>query len=97
MAKFRVRYLVAKPQPNGVVLYYWQPNTVLRAAGYRTHRLARETNLLADAITEAERFNADIDAWRAGTKPEPISAYSLPLSTAAEFWSDRQSEHPSLR
>src|SRR4051812_1133004 len=78
MAKFRVRYLVAKPQPNGPVLYYWQPNTVLRAAGYRTHRLARETNLLADAITEAERFNADIDAWRAGTKPEPIIAYSLP-------------------
>ena len=78
MAKFRVRYLVSKPQPNGTVLFYWQPNTALRAAGYRTHRLARETNLLADAIVEAERFNADIDAWRAGTKPEPMRAYSMP-------------------
>jgi integrase len=78
MAKVRVRYLVAKPQPNGTTLFYWQPNKTLRVAGYRAHRLASETNLLADAIAEAERFNADVDAWRAGTKPEPLRAYSLP-------------------
>ena len=77
MAKVRVRYLVAKPQPNGTTLFYWQPNKTLRVAGYRAHRLASETNLLADAIAEAERFNADVDAWRAGTKPEPLRAYSL--------------------
>jgi integrase len=78
VARLKVRYLVAKRQPNGTVLFYWQPNQALRQAGYRCHRLARDTNLLADAVAEAERINADVDAWRAGTKPEPIRAHTLP-------------------
>jgi hypothetical protein len=78
MASVKVRYLVEKRQRDGSVLYYWQPNRKLHEAGYRCRRLAPRTNDVLDAAREAEEINADVDAWRAGAKPEPLKPDSLP-------------------
>jgi hypothetical protein len=67
MGKFSVRYLVAKRQKSRI-LYYWQPNKTLRAAGFLPRRLAERTNDLVDAIREATELNRQLDAWRAGSE-----------------------------
>lgn len=70
MGRYMVRYLVAKPQ-KAHVLYYWQPTKKLQRHGFLPRRLAERTNILADAICEAEALNAELDAWRAGNIPDP--------------------------
>jgi hypothetical protein len=77
MGKFSVRYLVAKRQ-KGHTLFYWQPNRVLREAGFLPRRLAERANDLADAIREAEDLNRQLDAWRAGHQPVPIQPGTIP-------------------
>ncbi len=72
MANIKIRYLVAKKQKNHVI-YYWQPKLELREHGFYTRRLAEKTNLLEDAIIEAERFNKELDEWRkTGQQPNAI-------------------------
>lgn len=63
MSRPKVRYLIAKPGRSGRVRWFWQPSADLRARGWHPHRLADE---LGQAITEAEKLNADLDAWRRG-------------------------------
>ena len=58
MAKIKVRHLVQRG--NG---YYWQPATALRQAGWKCRRLP---DTLEAAIAEAEKINAELDAWRLG-------------------------------
>jgi integrase len=77
MRKISVRYLVAKRQKSRT-LFYWQPNHVLRKAGFTPRRLAERTNDLSDAIREAEDLNRQLDAWRSGHEPVPIQPGSLP-------------------
>lgn len=75
MGNFKVRYLVARPQKGGHSLFYWWPTKNLQEAGFLPRRLAERTNELAVAIREAEVFNRELDAWRAGTlqtkEPKP--------------------------
>ncbi len=78
MSRIKIRHLVAKPQRGGHVLYYWQPAQPLRLAGFLTRRLAERTNNLADAIVEAEAFNAEVDAWRAGHQSSPVQPDTIP-------------------
>lgn len=78
MARPKIRYLVAKLQKGGHVLYYWQPAATLRSAGFLPRRIAEATNALADAIAEAERLNAQLDAWRAGVQPVPLKPETIP-------------------
>jgi integrase len=76
MRKISVRYLVAKQQKSRT-LFYWQPNRVLREAGFLPRRLAGRTNDLADAIREADALNRELDAWRGGYQPAPIQPGTL--------------------
>jgi hypothetical protein len=46
--------------------YYWQPSKSLRAAGWRIQRLSSDPMAAAG---EAERLNAELDAWRGGHRP----------------------------
>jgi integrase len=78
MGKFKVRYLVIKPQKGGHALYYWQPARVLRQFGFNTRRLAERTNRLGDAVVEAERLNRELDRWREGLGQSTIEPGSLP-------------------
>jgi site-specific recombinase XerD len=78
MGKFKVRYMVIKPQKGGHALYYWQPARVLRQFGFNTRRLAERTNRLEDAIVEAERLNRELDRWREGLSEPSIEPGSLP-------------------
>jgi integrase len=72
MGKFNIRHLVGKKQAGGHTLWYWQPSATLRKLGFVTHRLAERTNRLEDAIVEAERFNRELDDWRAGKGSEKM-------------------------
>lgn len=58
----KIRHLVIKPSA-GRALHYWQPAKDLRDLGWRARRLSDDR---ADAAREAERLNADVDAWRKG-------------------------------
>jgi len=78
MARPKIRYLVAKLQKGGHMLYYWQPAATLRSAGFLPRRIAEATNTLTDAIAEAERLNAQLDAWRAGVQPVPLKPETIP-------------------
>jgi integrase len=77
LGRFKIRYLVQKPQ-KGTTLFYWQPSLALRRLGFATRRLAERTNRLEDAITEAERLNAELDAWRAGRGEAIVEPGTLP-------------------
>jgi integrase len=78
MGKFKVRYLVIKPQKGGHLLFYWQPARVLRQLGFNTRRLAERTNRLEDAIAEAEQLNRELDAWRDGVDKSISEPGTLP-------------------
>ena len=78
MGEFKIRYLIGRRQKGGHVLWYWQPSAALRREGWLPRRLAERTNDLVDAIAEAERFNRELDDWRAGRRPEVIPHGSLP-------------------
>lgn len=78
MTHLKIRHLVAKKQKAGHALYYWQPPKALREMGFLPRRLAERTNDLAEAITEAERLNAELDAWRAGLLPQVLKPYTIP-------------------
>lgn len=77
MGRIKIRHLVAKHQ-KGHTLYYWQPPKKLREAGFLPRRLASDTNDLADAICEAERLNAEVDAWRGGTAIHEPAPETIP-------------------
>jgi integrase len=77
VSRVKIRHLVAKPQKSRI-LYYWQPTRILRAAGFLPRRLAERTNDVADAVREAEAFNRELDAWRAGRVPVPIQPGTIP-------------------
>lgn len=61
--KRKIRYLIHKPGRAGGWRWIWQPSTALRAAGWRPVQLGAD---FAAAVDEAERLNAQVDAWRAG-------------------------------
>jgi hypothetical protein len=74
MAKLRVRYLSTRPRRTGTA-YYWLPTPALQKAGFLPRRLSDDK---AEAIAQAERFNAELDAWRDhGTRPSGITLGSL--------------------
>lgn len=66
--KVKVAYLTSRPGANGRVRWYWQPSAELRRHGYRLIRLPDSE---AQAIAEAQRRNAEVDAWRRGELPAP--------------------------
>lgn len=68
MGGVRVRYLVIKANRDGA-RYYWQPSAKLIRCGFATCRLSDD---LPTAIAEAEKLNAELDAWYTGQGPEPI-------------------------
>jgi len=79
MATIRIRYLTTRPRLNGTVRYLWQPSTELIAAGWEVKRLAENAagtpeEIKKAACEEAERYNADLDRWRANLGGLPIDA-----------------------
>ena len=87
MRKINVRYLIEKRQSGGHSLYYWQPNKVLRKAGFLPRRLAERTNNLTDAIVEAEALNAEVDAWRNGDSEDGVQPGTMPHIVRL-YWKD---------
>lgn len=68
MANLKVRHLVSKTGADGAPLFYWQPATALRKAGWKGRALVdacgvplRDAGLAASA---AEAINREVDAWR---------------------------------
>lgn len=55
------RHMVLRGQ-----VWHWEPSPSLRKAGFTSHRLGSDTG---HATREAERLNAEADAWRAGIAP----------------------------
>ncbi len=81
MSNLKIRHLVARPGAAGP-LYYWQPSAPLRLNGWKAQRLCAPgggpVQDLAGAIAAAERLNAEVDAWRAGTSaPDAPPAAAL--------------------
>lgn len=63
----RTRHLIRLPgRAGGPPRYYWQPNTPLRALGWRPERLPDDPD---QAKRRAEVLNAEVDAWRRGELP----------------------------
>lgn len=60
MAKLKIRYFIEKKGKNGS-RYYWQPSQSLRIFGFKITRLSDD---FAKALTEAEKLNAQLDAWK---------------------------------
>lgn len=60
--KIKVKGLVAKNTAGGI-RYYWEPNRIERAAGWKTLPLGQD---LTRAIALANHRNEGIDSWRAG-------------------------------
>lgn len=89
MGKITVRYLVkrtvfVKKLGRSIDVYYWVPKPRYRINGqwikcpFPALRLAKETNLPADATQEAEKWNALLDAWRKGLEPAPQQEGTFP-------------------
>ena len=70
MALMKIRYLVRRPKANGTDRYYWQPDGVLRTAGWKMRRLSDD---MAAAMVEAEQINTLVDEWRAGKTGGPVN------------------------
>jgi integrase len=89
MAVMRVRYLVVRAGAAGAPpKYFWQPSPQLRDRGWRQVRvpavwrdLGDTDLLLAGAIAEANRRNAELDRWRehatAPAAPKPPALRTL--------------------
>lgn len=69
MATRKIRYFVEKPGRHGT-RYFWQPSVQMRVAGWLPVRLP---DAPAGAIAEAERLNAQLDAWRQGATIDPTT------------------------
>lgn len=65
MAKIDVRYFTTRTRSDGSERYYWQPNKALMKAGFKLETLSENK---AEAIMQAQEFNRQVDAWRAGRK-----------------------------
>lgn len=79
-----VRHLVRKPgRAGGPDRFYWQPASVLRAAGWRPQRLPDDPRMAAE---RAEELNREVDAWRRGEAPRntPAAAAERARRRAAE-------------
>lgn len=73
MPKFKIRYLVIR-RMKGHDLYYWRPKKkYMVEGGFMVQRLAESTNRLEDAIIEAGKYNAELDAWRRGEQQGGLS------------------------
>ena len=70
MARFRIRYLVARPRKDGTMRYYWQPDEVLRAANWKMCRLSDDKG---EAMRMAEEKNQHVDQWRANMIDNPVN------------------------
>ena len=63
MAKIDVPYLRMRPGARGRVLFYWEPSTKLRHAGWAVRRLSDDINT---AVCQAQEINQQLEAWRGG-------------------------------
>jgi integrase len=71
------------------MLYYWQPNAVLRKAGHVARRLAAQTNDYDQACAEADAINEQLDKDRAADAG-PVSRRRDIAGLIAEFEKDRR-------
>jgi hypothetical protein len=76
MGNVKIRYLICKHGRDGRgTYYYWQPSADLQKEGWHTRRLA---DRLDKAVAEAEEYNRQLDAWRAGNEPLSSQPDTLP-------------------
>jgi integrase len=71
MGKVKVRYLIERRRKTGVTRYWW-PTPKLVAAGFHPRRLKDD---LAEAVRQAEAFNAELDAWYRGEQRQTEPSY----------------------
>ena len=80
MARVKVRHLVGKRGRRGW-RWYWQPSAALAKEGWRPIRLQGDQ---AEILAQAEKLNAELDAWRAaGGGPRKPGTYIRPGTLAA--------------
>lgn len=88
MARLQVRFLVGKRDASGAPLFYWQPSSPLRAAGWKARPLVDGAGApirdAAAAAVAAEAINREVDAWRTQQAAEAApKARAVPGSLAA--------------
>lgn len=71
MATVKVRYLTQRNKKNGQTRYFWQPSKALANKGWKLTRLSDDK---AEAMSQAEQINAQVDEWRAGELAAPTTA-----------------------
>jgi hypothetical protein len=59
---------VRKKESGPYYLYYWQPKSDLRQAGFKSVPLGRD---LGKAIDKAKSLNEELKRWRSGGNPDP--------------------------
>ncbi len=75
MATIKIRYLTSRPGATGEPRWFWQPSGPLQLAGFVTRRLH---GTWAEVMAQAQRLNAEVDAWRAGaTGAAPTPAHTV--------------------
>jgi integrase len=65
MGKVKVRYLIERSRRKSRVARYWWPTAKLQKAGFQPRRL---DDNIAEAVRQAEAFNAELDAWYRGER-----------------------------
>lgn len=90
MARLKIRHFTERTGLKGGVRYFWQPAKALRDAGWKLSRLPDNRQA---AIAEAERLNAEVDAWRKGAKPAlPLEVRPMPGTLNALITRYKQSD-----
>lgn len=88
MTKITVRYFVRRPRDNGTIRHYWQPDTILRKAGWKMERLS---DIESEAIARAQAINENVDQWRANRLDAPVN--EKPGTMAALIVNYKASRH----
>lgn len=70
MANLKIRYMVSRPKDDGTQRHYWQPDKILREAGWKMRRLSDNQS---EAIVEAEDINQAVDQYRCGMINSPVN------------------------
>ncbi|PZQ48864.1 MAG: hypothetical protein DI551_00605 [Micavibrio aeruginosavorus] len=70
MATVKIRYLTTRKLKCGRPRYYWQPDDALRQAGWKLRRLS---DVLPEAMAEAQAVNEAVDQWRADLIDGPVN------------------------